>query len=239
MSSVYKRSGRLWACVKDEAGAWVSRKTPYKVDEEEKARRYVRKIHELRAPLLAAAVWRLIEVLVRDAIQALLGDRSRSRGGGAGVPGLARPKRGARWLARDVAQELQDRGDQLGPGSLRVVLAAATSPVQPGVLDVAHVLEADLGSPSANRGDRSRRRWRRQAVGNEERGLVAVLGGVLRRVPMAAAEHVAYLYRHARLAEPPKGIRQWSYAMGINAEQARRLLAADATWVGPPHQASR
>ena len=50
MSSVYKRSGRLWACVKDEAGAWGSRKTPYKVDEEEKARRYGRKIHELRAP---------------------------------------------------------------------------------------------------------------------------------------------------------------------------------------------
>jgi hypothetical protein len=81
-------------------------------------------------------------------------------------------------LVRDVAQELQDRSDHLGPGSLRVVLAAATSPVRPRALDGAHVLEAHLGSPSANRGGC---RSRRQAVGHEERGLVAVLGGALRR----------------------------------------------------------
>lgn len=61
----------------------------------------------------------------------------------------------------------------------------------------------------------------------------------LRTEAIARGERVAYLYRHARLAELPKDIRQWSYAMGVNAEQARRLLAAGATWFGPPHQASR
>jgi hypothetical protein len=92
MSSVCKRSGRLWACVTGEAGEWVSRKTPYKVREEEKARRYVR----ATSPLRAGRGARSSLLLVRDAIQALLGDRSRAGGGGAGGPARPGPKRGAR-----------------------------------------------------------------------------------------------------------------------------------------------
>jgi len=41
MASVYKRRSKLWCRVRDEAGKWISKPTPYTVGEERKARRYV------------------------------------------------------------------------------------------------------------------------------------------------------------------------------------------------------
>jgi len=40
MASLYKRGSRLWCRVRDEAGKWISRATPFNVGDECKARRY-------------------------------------------------------------------------------------------------------------------------------------------------------------------------------------------------------
>ena len=42
MASIYVRGGKIWCRLKDEAGTWQSKPTPFRAGDEEKARRYVR-----------------------------------------------------------------------------------------------------------------------------------------------------------------------------------------------------
>lgn len=47
MASIYTRGDRLWCSVKNSEGKWRNQKTPYRVGEEAKARRYAAKLEEL------------------------------------------------------------------------------------------------------------------------------------------------------------------------------------------------
>jgi integrase len=53
MASIYARGGKLWCRLKDEAGAWVSKPSPYGIEDRRKAKRYAdaaqRQIDERRA----------------------------------------------------------------------------------------------------------------------------------------------------------------------------------------------
>lgn len=132
MASIYARGGRLWCRVKNEAGKWISRPTPFVAGDERKAERYAEAAQKAIAgrrdagadagpPTVAAYAERWIAARRRRGVASVADDAARLRLHVLPVLGAMRMDAVRPRHVRDLVLEMRTAG-KLAPRTMRQVI---------------------------------------------------------------------------------------------------------------------